>query len=134
MSISPVESYGSIGDASIANTPSTSRHTQPQAQTENTTQTYPPNAGKNSKEEPQSSATSSIASPLPEDEVELQRDSELENELIVRYVDKAGNVVLQVPGQQMLSVQRAIMEEFQHTSPGQEAAPESAPEGESHGD
>ena len=59
----------------------------------------------------------SPASQLPEDEVQLQRDSGLQNELIVRYVDKTGNLILQVPAEQLLHFERAIAAEFQQAKP-----------------
>lgn len=62
----------------------------------------------------------------------MQRDSQLQQELIVRYMDKAGNLILQVPSAQTLDLQRAIAAEFDQ--PKSHASAEVIhQEGESHG-
>ena len=48
----------------------------------------------------------------PEDEVEVQWDTQLKNELIFKYIDGTGKVVLQVPSSEALSVKRGIQKEF----------------------
>jgi hypothetical protein len=68
---------------------------------------------------------------MPEDEVQLQRDSELQNELIIRYVDGSGNLILQVPAEQVLRFQRAIAAEFEKAN--QSATDGTSQKGESHG-
>jgi len=42
-----------------------------------------------------------------EDEVQVQRDSST-GAIVIKYLDQAGNVVLQVPSSQVLSLARAI--------------------------
>jgi len=131
MSISPAISFSTIYPASSPESPSVQGSAQALVQSAHSSAKSEkvPNA------EVQTSTDNSAASPLREDEVELQRDSELENELIVRYVDKAGNLILQVPGSQMLNFQRAIAAEFQHSKQSA-AAPASekvSQSGESHG-
>jgi hypothetical protein len=80
-------------------------------------QTFPPSSGYGPTQEAPVQKDVSPASQLPEDEVQLQRDSGLQNELIVRYVDKTGNLILQVPAEQLLNLERAIAAEFQQAKP-----------------
>jgi hypothetical protein len=49
---------------------------------------------------------------LPEDEVKVQHDS-VDGEIVIKYLDKAGDVILQVPSSQMVGVTRAIDNDFQ---------------------
>jgi len=50
----------------------------------------------------------------PPDEVQLQLDSQIRDQVIIKYTDKAtGDVVLQVPSAQVLDVARGIYGDFQ---------------------
>ena len=49
-------------------------------------------------------------------EVQMQHDPQLENELIFRYVNREGDLILQVPSAEALSVKRGILEEFHRRS------------------
>jgi uncharacterized FlaG/YvyC family protein len=63
----------------------------------------------------ESSASSNVSGPLemPQDEVEVQRDSQTNDEIVVRYMDHAGNVILQIPSEQVLGLTRAIEQDFE---------------------
>jgi len=50
---------------------------------------------------------------MPQDEVEVQRDSAANDEIVIKYMDHSGNVILQVPSSQVLGVTRAIDQDFQ---------------------
>lgn len=50
---------------------------------------------------------------IPQDEVQVQRDSETNNEIVIRYVDGSGNLILQVPSSQVLSLARSIAQTFE---------------------
>lgn len=66
------------------------------------------------KQENEGSSTVPAEAEFPEDEVQLQQDTEIRDQVIVRYLDKStGGVVLQVPSQQVLAVARGIYEDFQ---------------------
>jgi len=50
---------------------------------------------------------------LPQDVVEVHQDPAIKGQVIIQYLDQSGNVVVQVPSAQELSVERGIAEEFQ---------------------
>jgi len=50
---------------------------------------------------------------LPQDVVEVHQDPEDKGQVIIRHLDKAGDVVLQVPSNQELGVEHGIAQEFQ---------------------
>ena len=132
MSVSPVQN--SVVESVATYSQPADRESQPRPRATDPIPTFPPDAGNVSKQEAQAPQGSSATSQLPEDEVELQHDSDLENELIVRYVDGSGNLIVQVPSGEMLSVQRGIMQEFQRAQARPSAPAKNAgPEGESRG-
>jgi hypothetical protein len=45
---------------------------------------------------------------LPQDEVKVQRDSQTNGEIVIRYIDRSGQVILQVPSEQLLNLSRLI--------------------------
>ncbi|HEX3819461.1 MAG TPA: hypothetical protein VHW45_03980 [Candidatus Sulfotelmatobacter sp.] len=49
---------------------------------------------------------------LPEDEVQVQHDR-ADGEIVIRYLDKSGDVILQVPSSQMVGMTRSIASDFQ---------------------
>jgi hypothetical protein len=53
---------------------------------------------------------------LPEDVVEVHQDPESKGQVIIQYLDQAKDVILQVPSQQELDVQRGIATEFQQAA------------------
>lgn len=54
-----------------------------------------------------------VAQEMPADEVQVQRDPGMNSEIVIKYLDGAGNVILQVPSSQVLEVARAIGQDFQ---------------------
>jgi uncharacterized FlaG/YvyC family protein len=52
---------------------------------------------------------------MPTDEVQVQRDSAT-TEIVIKYLDGSGNVILQVPSSQVLDVARAIDQGLQQES------------------
>jgi len=54
-----------------------------------------------------------LTSELPQDVVELHQDPESKNQVIIQYLDPAKQVILQVPSQQELNVERGISKESQ---------------------
>lgn len=72
-----------------------------------------PDAGMPPKQETPAPKSAPEAAEFPEDEVQLQQDSEIKGQVVIRYLDKAnGQVVLQVPSEQVLAVDRGIYDEF----------------------
>lgn len=50
---------------------------------------------------------------IPQDEVQVQRDGGTNGEIVIRYVDASGDVILQVPSSELLGMARAIAGDFQ---------------------
>ena len=67
-----------------------------------------PDLGPKPKSETQQDQKPSVASEVPEDEVRVQRDNSMNGEIVIRYVDAGGNLVLQIPSSQVLGLARAI--------------------------
>ncbi|MFI5102179.1 MAG: hypothetical protein ACHP9V_02285 [Terriglobales bacterium] len=117
MSIAPVESFPPAGNVQLANT-SVARG-QPQARPAPTAvvEAQPrPVSGTPPKQEnavPKSVATTYE---LPQDVVEVHQDPANKGQIIIQYLDKAGDVVVQIPSSQELSVERGIAEEFQQAA------------------
>ncbi len=59
-----------------------------------------------------------VATPreLPEDVVEVHQDPEIKDQIIIQYLDPARDVVLQVPSNQELSVERGILRDSQQAA------------------
>jgi len=49
---------------------------------------------------------------MPQDEVQVQRDSGTNGDIVIKYMDHFGNVVLQIPSSQVLGVAHAIDQEL----------------------
>ncbi len=83
------------------------------------------------------SAVKNVASTyqLPQDVVEVHQDPEIKDQVIIQYLDQANNVVLQVPSNQELGVERGIAQEFQQAAKLRASASAPVTEGEkTHGD
>src|SRR5258708_27568971 len=61
------------------------------------------------------------ANELPQDEVQVQRDSEANGEIVVKYLDPAGDVILQVPSSEVLKVAHAIGQDLARESKSRSA-------------
>ena len=109
MSIGPVQSFGPGGEVQPADANLRAARARPSPPPDVTVQQLQPDPGNVPKREAQPVQTSS-PQPLSEQyEVQVQPDPELQNELIFKYVDRAGNLFLQVPSAQALSVKRGIL-------------------------
>jgi hypothetical protein len=128
MSISPAITFSTIPQASTPETQSLSDAHQPNARKA----ASPPESGKLSDAEVQAPKDDSASSQLPEDEVQLQHDSQLQAQLIVRYMDKTGNLILQIPSRQTLNLEHAIAAEFE-VPKSKASVEEIHAEGESNG-
>jgi len=74
---------------------------------------------------------------LPQDVVEVHQDPDIKDQIIIQYLDPAKNVVLQVPSNQELDVERAIVQEFNQAAKlhAAESTPTTQSEGgKTHGD
>jgi uncharacterized FlaG/YvyC family protein len=128
MSVDPVHGYRTGGDAASSDVQPRARQTQasptPQAPVETDVQ---PGSGISSKPEKTAAKVAPASSDFPPDEVQLQLDSQIRDQVIVKYTDKAtGEVVLQVPSTQVLGVARGIYEDFQRQTKQRASAEEAA--------
>jgi hypothetical protein len=72
---------------------------------------------------------------LPQDVVEVHQDPEIKNQVIIQYLDQAKDVVLQVPSDQELGVERGIAQDFQQAAKLRDSTAAVVGEGEkTHGD
>ena len=72
---------------------------------------------------------------LPQDVVEVHQDPEDKGQVIIRHLDKAGDVVLQVPSNQKFFTERGIAREFQQATKLHASRAAAESEGEkAHGD
>ncbi len=105
MSINPVPGVGSATDPQSASVghraiPSTSAAAEPESAQSN--------SGTAPKQEVQQLQKAPVPVAEAQDEVQVQRDSATNGEIVIRYLDRSGDVILQVPSSQMLDVTRAI--------------------------
>jgi hypothetical protein len=104
------------------------------AQEENPVQPIP---GTSPKQESNSTQPAAASTELPQDEVQVLRDSQTNGEVVIKYLDHAGNLIVQIPSSQMLGVTRAIEQDFQAKEKAHENENARAPEsstGGNHGD
>jgi hypothetical protein len=107
MSISPVPNFDQEAAASVAEA-NPRRRPSPTPE-ENV---VPPDQGTSPKPEARSVQSAAASTELPEDEVQVQRETG-GDEIVVRYMDHAGNLVLQVPSSQVLDLAKAISQDLE---------------------
>ena len=88
-----------------------------------------PDPGTDPKPEVGRPQSTPALSELPQDEVQLQRDSEANGDVVVKYVDRSGNLILQVPSSEVLGLARSIGEDFQQHAKARAADAETRSEG-----
>jgi hypothetical protein len=95
-----------------------------------------PNPGTSPKQDAGTAQGSAATTEIPQDEVQVQRDSQTNGEIVIRYLDHYGNVIVQVPSAQMLGVTRAIDQDFLKDERAREsqAATPGSNNGGNHGD
>ena len=94
-----------------------------------------PDPGTSPKQEAVFEEQGAASAEVPQDEVQLQRDSQTNGEVVIRYLDHSGNLIVQVPSSQMLGVTRAIDQDFQEQAKAREneAAATETDAGGNHG-
>ncbi len=102
MSIYPVSETGSPADA-----PAVARRA-PSSEFPARANSAPPGSGTLSVQEIPSRTPTPPAAETAQDEVQVQRDSESNGQIVIRYVDKSGNLILQIPSSQVLGLARAL--------------------------
>lgn len=135
MSIGPIESFPPPASTQSENV-SVGVGTAPGHSVAATAQqTSQPVSGTLSKQEKSVAKNVPEAYEVPEDVVEVHQDPDIKNQVIIEYLDKAKDIVLQVPSTEELSVERGIAAEFQQAAKlraTEETAPASEG-GKSHG-
>ena len=64
--------------------------------------------GTNSNRELRLSESDPQAAPASRGEVQVQRDSERSDVIVIKYLDRSGNLILQMPSSQVLHLAQAI--------------------------
>jgi hypothetical protein len=110
MAINPVSGIGPAEQAQSASADPRIRQTQAPARP--AAQSFEADSGTASESENHRPSASAAASQLPEDEVQLLRDQQTNGDVVIKYLDASGNLVLQVPDSEVLGVARSITQEF----------------------
>jgi uncharacterized FlaG/YvyC family protein len=93
-----------------------------------------PNEGSAPKTEAKSPQSESSTAQLRQDEVDVQRDSQTNGDVVIQYKDHTGNLILQVPSSEVLGVARAIDQDFREEAKTRALAAETEDKGENpHG-
>jgi len=105
MSINPVPAVGNATNTLLTTGGVRTSHARtPEPQGPPTQPNSGPEPRQEIRHQPQTSETSEIV----KDEVQVQRDGESNGQIVIRYLDHAGQVILQVPSSQILGLARAI--------------------------
>ncbi len=133
MSINPVQSFGpeSGAQAFAANV----RAPRPQPSTLSVTvhATDQPSLGTSPNQETPHVQKVAAEPTQPEDVVQVQHDSQVTEDVVIRYtVQATGRVILQVPSAEVLNVARGISQDLRHEAK-LESESSAAVEGEEHG-
>ncbi len=116
MSIAPVTSVPAVKSVSPQGVSLGSGLSQTRAQSVATEPPAQPVSGAVPKPELRAAKNTPAVYELPRDVVEVHQDPENKGQVIIQYLDHAGNVVVQVPSAQELSVEHGIAEEFQQAA------------------
>ncbi|MGC2447577.1 MAG: hypothetical protein WA477_08030 [Candidatus Sulfotelmatobacter sp.] len=127
MSPSPANAIGAVNQAEFAGVDPTSAPVRPTATISPSAKPDPEPASKRNGSDP---ADAPSSSELHRDEVQVQRESGTDGEIVIRYVDRFGDLVLQVPSAQVLGVSRAIDQELASEAKARASADTTQPENE----
>lgn len=93
-----------------------------------------PNSGRLRNQEITSQQNPETKDESPQDVVQVQRDSQVSNEIVIKYTDQAtGRVMLQVPSSEVLAVAQGITQDLRHETKAGSNPAGSAVEGVDHG-
>jgi len=109
MSINPVQEIASNVEAQVAPKDRPSGLAQSSAAGP---ELAVPDPGSSPKPESHDPQTAPSSAQMPQDEVQVQRDSGTNGDIVIKYMDHFGNVVLQIPSSQVLGVAHAIDQEL----------------------
>ena len=103
MSIDPVTGIQPSHDSAIAGTVVREGGVSPEPRTVNR-----PDSETKPITESHSRKLTSLPSEMPRDEVQVQRTNDGSGDIVIRYMDPHGNLILQIPSSQVLGLARAI--------------------------
>jgi phage baseplate assembly protein W len=135
MSIAPVESFPPQRSEQL-NTNVGSSHSQSNFGSDVAAALPQPVSGAGSKQENSIAKNVPSTYELPQDVVEVHQDPEIKDQVIIQYLDQSKNLVLQVPSNQELGVERGIAQEFRQAAKlrATESAAAASGGGKNHGD
>jgi hypothetical protein len=116
MSIAPVKGFLPAGSVQPSNTTVEAGTVQTRSASVAAEPPPQPISGTLPKQETRLAKSVPVKYELPRDVVEVHQDPANKGQVIIQYLDKAGDVVLQVPSTQELSVERGIADEFQQAA------------------
>lgn len=109
MSINPVQKNEPAAGTQVAQPGNRSRLAEPNA---GAARLAVPELGPSPKPKIHDPQNAAVSAEMPQDEVQVQRDSSTNGDIVIKYLDHSGEVVLQIPSSQVLGVARAIDEEL----------------------
>lgn len=112
MSIVPVQSFPPARSEQSSNPSVHSGNLQARSESGVAKERAQPDSGTLPKEEKSIAKNGLSINELPQDVVEVHQDPESKGQIIIQYLDGAKNVILQVPSNQELTVERGIAQEF----------------------
>ena len=93
-----------------------------------------PDSGRLRNQEIQLADNAESRNESPQDVVQVQRDSQVSNEIVIKYTDQAtGQLILQVPSSEVLAVAQGITQDLRHETKAGSNPAGSAVEGADHG-
>jgi len=103
MSIQPVPELGPVADPG-----SSSAGTRADVPTHSQPASAELDSGKQSRTEHSTLEPSMDSTQMPRDEVQVQRVNGASGDIVIRYLDASGNLILQIPSSQVLGLARAV--------------------------
>jgi len=132
MSINPVHSFGPQDGAQSADV--RALRSQPYSSPRAPDSEQQSNVGTRSIQEIQQAQKAAAEQEQPQDVVQVQTDSQLENQIVIKYTDQAtGRTILQVPSSEVLSVALGISEDLRHEIKPEANSTPGSTGGEKHG-
>jgi hypothetical protein len=116
MSIGPIESFSLSDNSRSVNPGADSRLAEPRPAPAAPQQSPAPVSGTVQNQQKSPAKTAAQTYELPQDVVEVHPDPQDKGQVIIQYLDHANNVILQVPSQEELNVERGIAQEFQQAA------------------
>lgn len=114
----PFDENPSVGPASRETSPSVS----PQDAAVSS-----PNSAAKPKSETHENPRAPSTLEIPQDEVRVQRDNGVNGQIIIKYVDAGGDLILQIPSSQVLGLARAIEQALEEQAKAQAGVASQSP-------